>query len=629
MRPRACDALCVAVLLATACSASAQSLEELSRLSVEDLASIEITSVSKRPEALSQAAAAVYVITADEIRRSGVTSLAEALRLAPNLEVARISSQTYAISSRGMNSVNASNKLLVLIDGRSVYTPFFGSVFWDQQDTMIADIERIEVISGPGGTLWGSNAMNGVVNVITKGSAETQGGLLDAKAGNFVSRAAGRWGGALPGGGTYRVYALGFRDGDTRLVNGTNADDAWTGRQAGFRSELAVLDGSLSVIGDAYENRIDSSGRRSGGDVLARWARVLDGGGVLQLQGYFDEQNRSDTAAGGSATDSVRTWDFQLQHGFGIGAAQQIVWGAGYRIWTDEFRNGANPFVLVPESETLSITNLFVQDTIGVSDDLKVTLGLKLEYSTFSQWAVMPSVRVGWQVAPDHFLWGAISRAVRTPSRIERDLYAPGIVDPSPDFASEKLVAYEAGWRSRLLPQATVSVSLFYNDYDDLRTTSPNPVTVLPVTFGNGWQGATYGLDAWATWTPLPWWRVVPGVEILRKRFDLKPGEQDIAGTQSVLGHDPGHQVFLRSFMDLPDNWELYVGLRQIGALPAISVPSYFEADVKVAYRPSPNVELALVGQNLVHAYHAEGSQPSQPIHEIPRSWYAGIRWKF
>ena len=616
-------------LLAAAGSAGAQSLEELGRLSVEDLASIEIMSVSKRPEALSQAPAAVYVITGEEIRRSGVTSLAEALRLAPNLEVARISSQTYVISSRGMNSVNASNKLLVLIDGRSVYTPFFSSVFWDQQDTMIADIDRIEVISGPGGTLWGSNAMNGVVNVITKGSAETQGGLVDAKAGNFLARAAGRWGGAFPGGGTYRVYAFGFRDGDTRLTNGTNADDAWTGRQAGFRSEVPTLGGSLTLIGDAYENTIDTpTGRRSGGDLLARWARVFDGGGVLQLQAYYDEQNRSDSApSGGSSRDSVRTWDFQLQHAFDVGKAQQIVWGAGYRTWTDSFRNTANPFVLVPESERLSLANLFAQDTIAVRDDLKVTLGLKLEYSTFSQWAVMPSVRVGWQATPEHFLWGAISRAVRSPSRIERDLYAPGIVDLSPDFDSEKLVAYEAGWRSQILPQATVSVSLFYNDYDDLRTTSPNPVTVLPIKFGNGWQGATYGLDAWGTWSPLSWWRLSPGVEILRKRFDLKPGERDIAGQQTVLGHDPGHQVFLRSSMELANNWELYVGLRQIGALPDINVPAYFEADVKVAYRPTPNVELALVGQNLVHAYHAEGTQP--PIHQIPRSWYFGVRWKF
>jgi len=286
---------CAAVAWTTA---GAQSLDELGQLSLEDLAKVEITSVSKRPEALSRAPAAVYVITGDEIRRSGAASLAEALRLAPNLEVARVNSQQYVISARGLNSVNASNKLLVLIDGRSVYTPFFSSVFWDQQDMMLADIERIEVIAGPGGALWGSNAMNGVVNVITKNAADTQRGLVDAKAGNFLQRADGRWGGKL-GDGSYRVYALGLAEGDTHLTNGANANDAWRGRQAGFRTDGPILGGALTFLGDMYENIVSTpAGRRDGGDVLARWTRPLDGRSDVQVQAYYDQQNRSDTAPG-------------------------------------------------------------------------------------------------------------------------------------------------------------------------------------------------------------------------------------------------------------------------------------------------------------------------------------------
>jgi iron complex outermembrane recepter protein len=293
----------------------------------------------------------------------------------------------------------------------------------------------------------------------------------------------------------------------------------------------------------------------------------------------------------------------------------------------DRFVNTSNPFVLVPESQTLSLTNVFGQDTIALRNDLKLILGTKVEYSSFSGSAVMPSARIGWDVDTRNFLWAAISRAVRSPSRLERDLSAPGIVNTSPDFQSEKLIAYEAGWRSQVRERATVSVSLFYNDYTDLRTTSPAPITILPVTFGNGWEGHTYGVDVWASYSPVSWWRINPGFGLLRKDFHLKPGEHDIAGEQTVLGHDPGHQVFLRSYMDLPYDVELYVGLRQIASLSEVDVPSYFEADVRLGWHVTPKLELSLSGLNLVHAWHAEAIAP--PIQQIPRSVYLGARCTF
>jgi iron complex outermembrane recepter protein len=618
----------LAVLL-VAGAVEAQSLEDLSALSIEDLGKVEITSVSKRTESLSQAAAAVFVITADDIRRSGAATLPEALRLAPNLEVARVNSHDYVISARGLNSVNASNKLLVLIDGRSVYTPFFSSVFWDQQDVMMADIERIEVIAGPGGTLWGANAMNGVVNVITRTSGDSQGGLLDAKAGDFLQHAAARWGGRLGDNASYRVYALGLGEHASRLEDASSAMDSWHGKQAGFRSDMVFNRDGVTVQGDAYENRIDNpTGRRSGGDLLGRWKRSFTDGASLQVQGYYDQQSRSDRGVpAGATSDFVKTFDVELEHVLAPIGRQQLVWGAGYRTWHDEFLNTINPFVLVPPRQTLSLSNVFGQDTIALRDDLKLTVGAKFEYSTFSGWAVMPSARIGWQATRRDFLWGAISRAVREPSRLERDLTAPGIVDTSPDFTSEKLVAYEAGWRSQLLPEASLSVALFYNDYSDLRTTSPAPVTVLPVTFGNGLEGHTYGADVWASYNPFRWWRINPGFGVLRKDFHLKPGQFDIAGTQTVLGHDPGHQVFLRSYMDLPHDTELYIGLRQIGSLPDVAVPSYFEADARVSWHVTHNLELSLAGSNLLHAYHVEASQP--PLHLVPRNGYLGLRWSF
>jgi iron complex outermembrane receptor protein len=608
---------------------AAQSLRDLSGFTLEELAQIEITSVSRRPEPLGEAPAAVFVITGDDIRRAGAVNLGEALRLAPNLEVARVNAQTYAISSHGLNSVNASNKVLALIDGRSIYTPFFSSVFWDQQEVMLSDVDRIEVVSGPGGTLWGSNAMNGVINIVTKSSADTQGGLVDIRLGDFVQRAAARFGGRLGAAGTYRGYALGFGVDHTDLAGGGSAKDDWRGKQAGFRTDLAALDSALTVQGDFYENLLDTpGGRRSGGNLLARWNKRLDGGGSLQLQAYYDQQNRTDQGvAGGGSSDQVKTFDVELTHAFSLARNHQIVWGVGQRTWRDRFTNTTNPFVLLPESQTLNLTNVFAQDTIALRENVKATLGSKFEYSTFSGWAVMPSARIGWDVDRRNFVWGAISRAVRSPSRIERDLTAPGIVDLSPGFEPEKLVSYEAGWRTQATQRTSLSVSLYYNDYQDLRTTRPGPVSVLPVTFGNGWEGHTYGVDAWGSWRPLSWWRLDSGVGVLRKRFHLKPGEGDIAGIQTVLGHDPGHQVFVNSYMDLPRNTTLYVGLRQVAGLDDVGVASYFEANVRLGWQVTPALELSLAGQSLVHARHAEATQP--PIHEIPRNVYVGARWSF
>jgi iron complex outermembrane receptor protein len=585
--------------------------------------------VSRRPEPLGEAPAAVFVITGDDIRRSGAVNLGEALRLAPNVEVARVNAQTYSISSHGLNSVNASNKVLALIDGRSIYTPFFSSVFWDQQEVMLADIDRIEVVSGPGGTLWGSNAMNGVINIVTKSSADTQGGLVDIRLGDFVQRAAARFGGRLGAAGTYRGYALGFGVDHTDLAGGGSAKDDWRGKQAGFRTDFAALDSAFTVQGDFYENLLDTpGGRRSGGNLLARWNKRLDGGGSLQLQAYYDQQNRSDRGvAGGGSSDQVKTFDVELTHAFSLARNHQIVWGVGQRTWRDRFTNTANPFVLQPESQTLNLTNVFAQDTIALRENVKATLGSKFEYSSFSGWAVMPSARIGWDVDRRNFVWGAISRAVRSPSRIERDLTAPGIVDLSPGFEPEKLVSYEAGWRTQATQRTSLSVSLYYNDYEDLRTTRPDPVTVLPVTFGNGWEGHAYGIDVWGSWRPQPWWRLDSGVGVLRKNFHLKPGEGDIAGIQTVLGHDPGHQVFVNSYMDLPRNTTLYVGLRQVARLDDVGVPSYFEANVRLGWQVTPALELSLAGQSLVHARHAEATQP--PIHEIPRNVYVGARWSF
>jgi iron complex outermembrane receptor protein len=606
--------------------AAGQTLRELGSLSLDELAQIQVTSVSKRPESLAESPAAVYVITGDDIRRSGATTLPEALRLAPNLEVARVNSQAYTISARGFNSVNASNKVLVLIDGRSVFTPFFNSVFWDQQQVMLADVDRIEVISGPGGTLWGANAVNGVINIITRRSAETQGGLVDASGGDSGWRAATRWGGTLTS-GTYRVYALGFGEGHAFLPDGTSAGDDWHGRQAGFRADFGSADALSTVQGDIYENRTDPlSGRRRGGNLLGRWTTRLSDGS-LRVQAYYDQQDRSDSGVtGGSSIETVNTLDVQVERDLVVGA-HEIVWGLGHRSWRDRFTNSTNPFVLEPARQTVQLSNVFAQDTLAVSRDVKLIYGLKLEYSSFSQWAVMPDVRLGWQATPANYLWTAVSRAARPPSRLERDLTAPGIVETSPQFRSEKLTAYEVGWRTQPAPTLNASVSAFYNDYTDLRTTSLSDSGGLPVHFGNGLEGHSYGLEAWASYSAASWWRLNPGLTLLHEDFHLKPGATDISGIQTSLGHDPSHQFFLNSYMDLPHDVELFAGIRQIGALPDISVQSYWQADVRVSWRATRDLELSVAGSDILRMRHAETSQPPPLL--IPRTVYAELRWTF
>jgi iron complex outermembrane receptor protein len=607
--------------------AAAQTLRELGTLSLDQLAQIQVTSVSKRPESLAASPAAVYVITGDDIRRSGATTLPEALRLAPNLEVARVSSQAYTISARGFNSVNASNKVLVLIDGRSVFTPFFNSVFWDQQQVMLSDVDRIEVISGPGGTLWGANAVNGVINIITRRSADTQGGLVDVGGGNFEWRGAARWGGTLGASGNYRVYALGFGEAHTFLPGGASAGDDWHGKQAGFRADFGPSDALSTVQGDVYDNRVDPfSGRRRGGNLLGRWTtRLADGS--LRVQAYYDKQDRSDfDAAGHASVEAVSTLDVEIERDLALGA-HDIVWGLGHRAWRDRFTNSVNPFVLDPVRQTVQLSNIFAQDTYAVTSEVKLIYGAKFEYSSFSQWAVMPDVRLGWQATPGNYLWTAVSRAVRPPSRLERDLTAPGIVETSPQFRSEKLTAYEVGWRTQPTPAFNASVSVFYNDYTDLRTTSLGDNGAFPVHFGNGLEGHSQGIEAWASYTPVSWWRLKPGMTLLHEDFHLKPGATDIAGVQTALGHDPSHQFFLHSYMDLSHDVELYAGVRQVAALSDIGVPSYCQADVRVSWRATRNLELSVAGTDVLRMRHVETSQP--PPLQIPRNVYAELRWTF
>ena len=609
------------VTAVSALAASKPSVEDLRSLSIDELANLEITSVSKRPERLSQAAASIYVITAEDIRRSGVISLPEALRLAPNLEVARLNAQTYAISARGFNSFQASDRLLVLIDGRSVYTPLHAGVLWDQQQVMLDDIDRIEVISGPGGTLWGVNAVNGVINVITKHSKETQGGLGSTSLGNVDQSGALRYGGKIGENGTWRAYGLGTGFGETVDAAGHGRHDGWTNRQGGFRSDFASGASSYTVQGDAYSNLIQG-GTVSGGNVLGRWTHQLSQTSALELQAYYDQVDRRVTGL----IDTLDTFDLQGQHSFRLGEAHQIVWGAGYRVHHDRFDNQLNAFVLNPSDDTFQLANVFAQDSIALTDDLTFTIGNKFEYSSLTgDVEYLPNARIAWLDNDNAMYWGAISRAVRTPSRIDLDLQAAGFFGPSPDFHSEKLIAYELGFRGRPDPRSTISVSLFYNTYDDLRVLTLSPSGLI--VFGNRMEGDTYGVETWGDYRVLPWWRLSAGLTILRKDLHLQPGAIDAALDQHQ-GNDPNYQWSLRSSMDVTDSVEWDIGIRRVDSLPNPAIPAYTSLDTRLGWHVTASAELWVAAFNLLDDHHPETGQPAERG-EVRRSVYAGARLRF
>ena len=571
--------------------------DNLADLSLEELAQVEITSVSRRPEALSHAASAVFVISQDDIRRSGATSLPEVLRLAPNLQVQRIGATDYAISARGFNGYETANKLLVLIDGRSVYSPLHSGVFWDSLNVMLEDIERIEVISGPGGTLWGANAVNGIINIITRSAGDTQGSLASVSVGDEDSRFAFRHGGDFEN-GAWRAFVTGFSRDDTFRPTGGDATDAISGVRAGFRTDWTAGLSDFVVQGVAWDINTaeddDYSGSRidvSGGHLLGRWTRPM-AGGETQVQAYVDHNHR----VGFAFDETVQTADFHAQHARLLGERHQLVFGGGYRWISSELRT--NPIYgsfIVPEEETIQLTNLFVQDQIGLTSDLTLTLGVKFEDNSFSGQEWLPSARLAWNQPGGGLLWAAVSRATRTPNRIERGLTAPGFLEPR-DFQSELLTAYEVGYRAAPRPNLSFSVTAFYNVYDQLRTVSFTPVTLLPLHFTNNGEGETWGVEAWGAWQVNPRWRLSLGVQTLEKDISAPPGT-DITGVISQ-GQDPDYQVLLRSQADLTDRLEFDASLRAVGDL--ITVEEYVDLDLRLGWEVNDQVELSISGRDLL-----------------------------
>jgi iron complex outermembrane recepter protein len=605
-------------------SADAQP-DELADLSIEQLAQLPVRSASKREEPLSGAPAALYVITSDEMVSSGAMSLPEVLRLAPNLSVQQITVGDYSISARGFNGAQAGNKLLALIDGRTIYTPLGSTVIWNLHSPLLEDLQQIEVISGPGGTLYGPNAVNGVISITTKDAQDTIGTLLRGTAGPEERTAAVRQGFALGGSGAVRIYGD-WHDNEGLAGAGpgfgNNIPDAYRGWQIGARSDFTSDRDHFTLQGDVFRNTADSGpdDGAHGHNILGRWSRTLSPTSSFQVQAYYDYFKRRFLLV----DDSLETTDVEGQFNTILGR-HDIVAGAGVRTTRDFFINELNAFNLVPPSKRLWTSNIFVQDRFRMTPELALIAGVKVERSGFSGWQVLPNLRLAWQPNQRNLLWAAVSRAVRTPSRIDRQLQALPFLQPSPDFQSEKLIAVEAGYRGQPSSTTSFSVNGFVNFYDDLRTTEfVGPGFMLE----NSKTGRTYGIEAWGNAQVTHAWRVALGASTLWKDIHDKPGHLDLAA-RNVLGGDPGWQIKARSEWDLTPRLQFTLDGRAVGRIEIDpEIGSYVEAGGELSYRATDSIELFAAGRNLLHRTHQESNDPG--VAQLPkRSLYAGARARF
>ena len=621
--------------LAAPVAARAENLDDLQRLSIDQLANVDVSSVTKTSEAISSAPGAIYVITHDEIVRSGMTSIPEILRLAPNLLVQQTGPSQYVITARGFSGNSAaqsfSNKLLVLIDGRSVYSPLYSGVYWDVQAVLPEDIDRIEVISGPGAALWGANAVNGVVNIITRKSGDTQGGLIQVGGGGFEQTVNFRYGGRLSDDLTYRIYAMDDRDLDTPSGNGTRLDDGWTKPQAGFRMDWDPGQQDDVVLqGDAYHGVESNPGSAatelSGGDLLTRWSHSWEGGASLQVQAYFDTTERATEDDGGKLT--LNTFDVDIQHSFALGDRNALVWGGGVRI-NQYALFGPPQFLFYPQTGSLNLGDVFVQDTISLTKTLDLILGVKLEDDPYSGLATLPNARLSWRPTSHIMFWTAASKAIRAPTPFDESVvekigsitYLTG----NPDFEAERVIAYELGARAEFSSRFTLSISAYDNQYADLRTVDPTPGLFIPLTWGNQLKGETDGVETWADLQLTSWWRISASYTWEAEHLSFVPGASGLLGVLQN-GDDPADQASLKSSMDLGNRVTLDADLRHVAALPNPSVPAYTELNARLGWEIVRHLQLSVVGANLLNPEHMEAPAPAIPV---PRSVYAELQWRF
>lgn len=665
MQSKFCGLTLLALLLVCPTYSSAQPTD-LAGLDLEDLMEIEVTSVSRKEERVISAPAAVYVLTDEDIRRSGYTSIPELLRLVPGMHVAKSNSSTWAISTRGFSDVFA-NKLLVMIDGRTVYSPIFSGTYWDVQDYVLEDIERIEVVRGPGGTLWGGNAVNGVVNIITKKAKKTQGGLVAGSLGSADrTQNSVRYGGAIGKDASYRLYAK-YREFDEfDAVGGGDLFDDWYTMQSGFRFDLsASRETEVSIQGDVYSGSqqlggvastdvspyselFETNSDSSGGNLLAKISHEFSADSTVQLQMYFDRANRASFRGGTHST----TYDLDLQHQYAFSKRNELVYGFGVRLLDDEFYSDGS-FFADPSSRFYEKTNAFIQNGYEVlPDELKLITGLKIEHNEFTGSEFQPNVRLQWSIDPKLSVWGAVSRAVRTPSRFEHDLgldifgFDPGIgvpgvarLVPNKQMDSEELLAYEIGIKAHPRNELSFDAAIFLNHYDNVNTfdyretfidSSSGPKLVQPIVVGNNSEARAYGGEVSFDWHASSRLRFVGTYSYLANNVVATANAAD---TDIELRQDycPAHQLSLRTQIKLGEDWELDPTLRYVDTISGLVIDSYVELDLRLGFRPSSEWEFALIGQNLLHESRQEFSNSPIGVYagEVERAILGKVTWRF
>jgi len=671
----ACINLSALLLLCWATGAVAEAVEpvpegsrDLADLSIEELMNESITSVSKREQKFSQVAAALFVINQEDIRHSGALNIPDLLRMVPGLDVAQINGNTWAISARGFNH-QFSDKLLVLIDGRAVYQPTTGGVYWDTQDVPLEDIERIEVIRGSAATVWGSNAVNGVINVITKGVKDTQGALVTA-GGGTTDRAFGtaQYGGQIGQDAGYRVFTKYLDQGDLPDF-GPDVDDGWHLLRGGFRVDGSVAkNDSLTVQGDIYTGSEGASighivsiappendtekrlSELSGGNILGRWNHVLSSGSDTTTQFYFDRYHRT-----GPSSDEVRnTVDLDFQQHLALGSRQHLVWGAEYRRSADQIA-GTIDAAYLPADRTLELFSTFVEDEIALRPErLLLTLGTKLEYSDFAGGVeIEPDIRLAWTPSARSTLWGAVAEAARTPGRADLNGDFGVVAFPlpngtpavltlngSPHLKSEHLLATDLGYRLQASERVSVDASMFFNRYSRLRSVEPGapffetypvPHVEVPLVFGNQLHGTTEGLELSAHFKVTDRWTLSPGYALFLMNLRTDTASHDTTSVADIEGSNPRHQAQLRSSMTLPHDLGWDTSIYFVDRLPAQNVPSYTRLDTQLSWRAAERLEFRLVGQNLLKNLHIESNDTNTGVNPtlVKRSVYAKLTWRF
>jgi iron complex outermembrane receptor protein len=645
-----------------------QAERDLTELSLEELMDTEVTTVSKKPERRVMAADAVYVLTGEAIRRSGVRTIPDALRLVPGVQVAQIDSHSWAIGIRGFAS-SLARSVLVLIDGRSVYNPLFAGTYWDIQDTFLEDIDRIEIIRGPGGTLWGANAFNGVINIITKNAAETQGGMAVLRGGTEEHGfGAARFGAAIGENLHYRAYAKAFNRDGGYPSGGSEYDDWWMARggfRADWRPQLANL---FTLQGDIYQGQLGSNvtvtqfappfqdvekgnSDVSGGNLLGRWTRAFSSTSDGILQVYYDNTFRRDL----NFTEERNTFDIEWQHRFTPLSPHEVVWGINYRVTADNTA-GSESTQFIPHARTANLFGAFFEDEITIIPDLlHLTVGSKFEHNDYSGFEIQPSARLLWMPAKTHTVWGSIGRSVRTPSRLEADieLTAPPLnIDPAQPnqclppggrclfpriqgnnrFDSEKIIAYQIGHRMQLATRINLDSVIFYHEYDDLLSIEPGaefpeerpapPHSVLSLPIENKLHGYSYGFEIAADIFATDRWRLYAGYSFLHINVERDAPGIELTRANSE-GSSPQHQAFARSQLDLPWNLSLDANARYVDSLPRTGIRSYFTFDVRIGAQITPSIAVSLVGQDLWDSHHREFAGGTQ----VQRSGYAQVRY--